>query len=130
MVEEGKKNLKRTRRIVIIDDEPAFSKLLTKIVSELGYEVMVSTDPRSTFTYQLRDSDIVFVDIQMPHVDGLQVLVMLSGQNTKCSIVLMSGQGERLDEAEKLAKNLNLELIGVLEKPFRLIDVQQVLEGT
>jgi CheY-like chemotaxis protein len=84
---------------------------------------------RSSVTYELRDSDIAFVDIQMPHVDGLQVLALLAGQNTKCSIVIMSGQGERLDEAEKLAKKLNLELIGVLEKPFRLADMKGVLEG-
>ena len=129
MIDQGKQNLKRKRRVVIIDDEAAFTTLLTKMVSELGYEVMVSTDPRSSFTYELRDSDIVFIDIQMPHVDGLQVLALLSGQNTKCSIVIMSGQGESLDEAEKLAKKLNLELIGALEKPFRLADVKGLLEG-
>ena len=99
------------------------------MIRDLGHEVMVSTDARSSFTYELRDSDIAFVDIQMAHVDGLQVLALLAGQNTKCSIVIMSGQGERLDEAEKLAKKLNLELIGALEKPFRLADIKGLLEG-
>jgi two-component system alkaline phosphatase synthesis response regulator PhoP len=129
VVEQGEQTLKRMRRVVIIDDEPAFSTLLTNMISGLGYEVKISADARSSFIYELRDSDIAFVDIQMPHVDGLQVLALLAGQNTKCSIVLMSGQGERLDEAEKLAKKLNLQLIGVLEKPFCLADVEGVLEG-
>ncbi len=129
MVEQGSPPGKRKRRIVIIDDEPAFSKLLAKMVGELGYDVMVSTDARSSYTYELRQSDIVFVDIQMPHVDGFQVLEKLARQNVKCSIVLMSGQGERLDQAEKLTKKLDLQLVGVLEKPFRLGDVELVLEG-
>ena len=129
MVEQGSPSGKRKRRIVIIDDEPAFSKLLAKMVGDLGYDVMVSTDARSSYTYELRQSDIVFVDIQMPHVDGFQVLEKLARQNVKCSIVLMSGQGERLDQAEKLTKKLDLELVGVLEKPFRLVDVELVLEG-
>lgn len=129
MVEQGLPSGKRKRRVVIIDDEPAFSKFLAKIVSDLGYDVMVSTDARSSYTYELRPSDIAFVDIQMPNVDGLQVLALLAGQNTRCSIVVMSGHGERLDEAEKLAKELDLTLIGALEKPFRLADVIEVLKG-
>jgi CheY-like chemotaxis protein len=129
MVEQGLPSGKRRRRVVIIDDEPALSKLLAKMVSDLGYDVMVSTDARSSHTYELRQSDIVFVDIQMPHVDGFQVLEQLARQNVKCSIVLMSGQGERLDQAEKLTKKLDLQLVGVLEKPFRLPDVELVLEG-
>lgn len=129
MVEQGLPSGKRKRRIVIIDDEPAFSKLLARMVGDLGYDVMVSTDARWSHTYELRQSDIVFVDIQMPHVDGFQVLEKLARQNVKCSIVLMSGQGERLDQAEKLTKKLDLQLVGVLEKPFRLPDVELVLEG-
>ena len=127
MAEKGKSE--RLRRVVIIDDEPAFSTVLTQMVSSLGYEVMVSSDPRSSRTYELRDSDIVFIDALMPHVSGLQVLEQLARQNVKSGIVLMSGQGERLDEAEKLAKKLGLYLIGALEKPFRLADVKLVLDG-
>jgi CheY-like chemotaxis protein len=129
MVEQGKQKLMRMRRVVIIDDEPAFSTLLSKMVSGLGFDVMVSTDARSSHTYEIRDSDVVFVDILMPDVGGLQVLEQLALQNAKCSIVLMSGQGERLDEAEKLAMKLDFQLVGVLEKPFRLVDVEQALEG-
>jgi CheY-like chemotaxis protein len=129
MVEQGLPSGKSKRRVVIIDDEPAFSKFLAKMLSDLGYDVVVSTDARSSYTYELRPSDIAFVDIQMPNVDGLQVLALLAGQNTRCSIVVMSGHGERLDEAEKLAKELDLTLIGALEKPFRLADVIEVLKG-
>lgn len=129
MAEEDLAKRKRRKRVVIIDDEPAFSTVLTKMVSSFGYEVMVSTDARSSHTYEIRDSDIVFVDILMPYVGGLKVLEQLARQNVKSSFVLMSGQGERLDEAEQFAKKLDLQVIGMLEKPFRLADVKLVLEG-
>jgi two-component system, OmpR family, alkaline phosphatase synthesis response regulator PhoP len=129
VVDEEKQKLKRLRRIVIIDDEPAFSTVLSNIVSGLGYEVVISSDPKSSRTYELRDSDIVFIDVLMPHVSGIQVLEQLARQNVKSAIAIMSGQGERLDEAEKLAKKLGLYHIGTLEKPFRLADVKLVLEG-
>ncbi len=66
------KNLASGRRVVIIDDEPAFSELLNKLVSGFGYDLKVSSDPRSSRTYELRDSDIFF-DVLMPRLRGLQV---------------------------------------------------------
>ena len=117
------------RRIVIIDDEPTFAETLTKMVKSLGYDVTISTDARSSYTFELKSSDIVFVDVLMPNVSGLQVLQKLAQQKAKSSIVLMSGHLERLDEAEKLARKLDLNLIGALEKPFRLEDVKDVLLG-
>ena len=117
------------RRVVIIDDEPAFAETLTKMVKSLGFEVTVSTDARSSYTFALENTDIVFVDVLMPNVSGLQVLEKLAQQKTRSSIVLMSGHLERLDEAEKLARKLDLNLVGSLEKPFRLEDVKDVLLG-
>jgi len=126
----NQRNPERLRRIVIVDDEAAFAAYLTILVRGLGYDVMVSLDPRSSRTYELRDSDIIFLDILMPHVSGLQVLEQLARQNVKSAIVLMSGHGELLDKAEKLASTLELQVIGALEKPFRLVDIKLVLEGT
>lgn len=117
------------RRVVIIDDEPAFAETLTKMVKSLGFDVTVSTDARSSYTFELKTSDVVFVDVLMPNVSGLQVLEILARQKTRSSIVLMSGHLERLDEAEKLARKLDLNLVGALEKPFRIEDVKDVLLG-
>jgi DNA-binding NtrC family response regulator len=117
------------RRVVIIDDEAAFAETLTKMVKSLGFDVTVSTDARSSYTFELKTSDIVFVDVLMPNLSGLQVLEKLAAQKAKSSIVLMSGHFERLDEAEKLARKLDLNLIGALEKPFRIEDVRDVLLG-
>ena len=91
--------------------------------------VSISSDPRSSRTYELRDSDIVIIDVLMPHVSGFQVLEQLAHQNAKSAIVFMSAQGEFLDKAEKLASKLDLLVIWALEKPFRLADVMGVLEG-
>jgi DNA-binding NtrC family response regulator len=117
------------RRVVIIDDEVSFAETLTKMVKSLGFDVTVSTDARSSYTFELKTSDVVFVDVLMPNVSGLQVLEKLARQKAKSSIVLMSGHLERLDEAEKLARQLDLNLIGALEKPFRIEDVRDVLLG-
>lgn len=120
-------SLKPLRRIVIIDDEPAFVDTLSAMVLSLGYEVTISPNARSSDTFELTDEDIVFLDVLMPNSSGLQVLDQLAQQKATCAIVLMSGHLERLDGAEKYAESLDLNLIGALEKPFRLDDVKDVL---
>ena len=117
------------RRVVIIDDEAAVAEILAKMVKSLGFDATVSTDARSSYTFELKTSDVVFVDVLMPHVSGLEVLEKLARQKAKSSIVLMSGHLDRLEEAEKLARKLGLNLIGALEKPFQLEDLKDVLLG-
>lgn len=121
--------LHQVRRAVIIDDEPAFVAMLTKMLESFGFEVKVSTDARSSQTYEIRDSDIVFVDAQMPHVSGSEVLEQLARQGAKSPIVAMSGDPQGLDQAESLARKLELNLTGVLEKPFRVADLKFILDG-
>jgi DNA-binding NtrC family response regulator len=77
----------------------------------------------------MMSSDIVFVDALMPHVSGLQVLEQLARQGTKSYVVTMSGSPQSLDQVERLARKLELNLIGVLEKPFRLDDLKYILDG-
>jgi len=117
------------RRAVIIDDEPAFVEVLKKMLSGLSYEVAVSTDSSASSTFDVSDDDIVFLDVLMPNTSGLRVLEQLARQQAKCAIVLMSGSVDRLDAAEKYAESLQLNLVGALEKPFRLAEVSLVWEG-
>ena len=119
----------RKRRVVIIDDDPAFGELLTSLVGSLGHDAVVKEDSSASHTYEVRDSDIVFVDMLMPKVSGVQVLEQLARQNVKSAIVLVSSNDQLLHEAEQLVKSLDLGLLGVLHKPFQLLDVQTLLEA-
>ena len=83
--------------------------------------------PGPSYALDLADDDIVFLDVLMPDTSGLQVLDQLAQQGSKCFIVLMSGHLERLEGAETYAERLDLNLIGALEKPFRLEDIKDVL---
>jgi CheY-like chemotaxis protein len=120
---------RRKRRVVIIDDDPAFGELLITLVGSLGHDAVVKEDSSASHTYEIRDSDIVFVDLMMPKVSGVQVLEQLARQNVKSAIVLVSSNDKYLLEAEKVMKKLDLELLGVLHKPFQLPDVKSVLEA-
>lgn len=116
------------RRVIIIDDDPAFARTLTKMVGSLGHDVVVKGDSSASHTYEVRDDDIIFVDLLMPRVSGVQVLEQLARQGVKSTIVLMSGHDHSLREAEKFVKKLDLRFAGMLFKPFRLPDVKSILD--
>jgi DNA-binding NtrC family response regulator len=116
------------RRVVIIDDDPAFAGVLAKMAGSLGHDAVVRGDSSASHTYEVRDDDIVFVDLLMPTVSGVQVLEQLARQGVKSIIVLMSGHDYSLREAEKLVKKLDLRFSGILYKPFRLPDVKSILD--
>ena len=114
--------------VLVIDDDHSFCLFMAKLVRSLGYEVMTTTEPTTASLYQLSAADVVFIDILMPAMDGFEVLKTLSSQDAKCAIVLMSGSDDRLVRNEAMANQLGLRLLGVLHKPFRLADLQGILQ--
>ena len=119
--------LKPARRVLVIDDEAAFCRFMARLISSLGYEVTTTCQAKCAYLDELKEPDIVFIDMVMPDMDGIAVLEVLAEYKVKSAIVLMSGADTNLAMAEAFAKQADLRLIGVLHKPFRLIDVQTIL---
>jgi|EndMetStandDraft_7_1072992.scaffolds.fasta_scaffold408640_2 CheY-like chemotaxis protein len=119
------------RKVLVIDDDDTFCMLLATMLSQWGYSVMTSTQAQSINLDEMTEADIIFLDMIMPGMSGLEVLDLLSSHQIKSSIVLMSGvENEVLVTAETFAKHNDLQLIGVLYKPFRASDVIAVLWAT
>lgn len=119
--------LRPARRVLVIDDEAAFCRFMARLISSLGYEVTTTCQAKCAYLDELKEPDIVFIDMVMPDMDGIAVLEVLAQYKIKSAIVLMSGADTNLAMAEAFAKEADLRLIGVLHKPFRLIDVQTIL---
>ena len=83
-------------RILIIDDEPANLKLLDKMLSTQGYQQRVLIqDPREVLpSYQAERPDLILLDINMPHLDGYQVMEQLTELNDPLlpPIVILTAQ--------------------------------------
>jgi len=63
-------------RILIIDDEPANTKLLERLLDEAGYaNYRSTTDPRHALPlYEEFKPDLILLDLLMPHLDGYAVM--------------------------------------------------------
>ena len=85
--------------ILVIDDEPVNIKLVTKILQSKGYTNILSTlDGRETLpVYRGQKSDLIILDLNMPYMDGFQVMEELrrAGDPDLPPILVLTAQQSR-----------------------------------
>ena len=69
-------------RLLIIDDERGIRNTLKEILADEGYEVEVAENGKQGLEMaQAKAYDLIFSDIKMPEMDGIDVLKALKGQS-------------------------------------------------
>ena len=81
-------------RILVIDDESAIRDSMRMILEYEGYDFLGAATGEEGITLVERESvDLVFLDIKMPGMDGLEVLGKLKAQGDQLPVVMISGHG-------------------------------------
>lgn len=123
----------RKSRILVVDDDPFALKLLVTQLRQLGHDVLAFANPREALDLLEADRnvvDIVFSDLQMPSMDGVEFLRHLVSARYGGQLVLMSGEDPRiLRSAESLANARGLRVLGSLSKPATREQLQRSLEA-
>ena len=118
-------------KIYLIDDEPALLELYSDVVRLVGLPVQSFTRASQFFELVTDfDSDSILVlDLQMPEIDGIEVMRRIAPLSNPPALVLVSGEDSGvLLAAEKLGRAHNLQILTTLTKPVRLIHFQKILE--
>src|SRR6187455_1453896 len=83
-----------TGRILVIDDETAIRDTMRMILEYEGYDCITAASGAEGLTLTERESpDLVFLDIKMPGMDGLETLSRLRGMNDALPVVIVSAHG-------------------------------------
>jgi putative two-component system response regulator len=109
---------KETARILIVDDEPVNLKLLDKMLSAQGYtNLALVQDPRLVLeVYHQQRTDLILLDINMPHLDGYGVMEQLKTLDDPLLppvVVLTAQHGQ-----DFLLRALNAGARDFITKPF------------
>ena len=108
--------------ILIVDDQESNVMLLEKMLSNAGYQRLTSTmDPHAVCPlYLAHRYDLILLDLQMPEMDGFQVMEDLKEIETEgyLPVLVVTAQpGHKLRALQTGAKDF-------VSKPFDLIEVQ------
>jgi two-component system nitrogen regulation response regulator NtrX len=118
-------------RILVIDDEAEIRRSVRMILEYEGYEVIEASSGPEGLTLAEREApDLVFLDIKMPGMDGLDALQRIKAANDTLPVVIISGHGtvSTAVEATKLGA------FDFIEKPLAservLVTIRNALDQT
>ena len=103
--------------ILVVDDEPQITALLSGYLSSRGYQVRVASEGLHALALVDQEPpDLIVLDIHMPGMNGIEVLKRLRAKHYAGGVILLtSSPDERL-----LKEGLDLGAIEILGKPVDL----------
>jgi CheY-like chemotaxis protein len=115
-------------RIVVVDDDLKVLRAVAAYLRGLGHDVRTATDGlEATAALSEAPADLVVTDINMPGMDGIEIITSLRDAASDTPIIAMSGGGlfdgaMLLDSAEALGADRTLG------KPFDLEDLRRAVD--
>lgn len=127
-----KKTLKTTnksiQKILVADDEPSIREIISLMLTENEYHVTCVEDGLEAWQ-RLQDEkyDILITDIQMPNLNGHELLRKLDNEKTQklYKIVLTGGTSLSFSKNDN---SLNNNIDAILEKPFKKEQLIQIID--
>jgi len=113
----------KASKILVVDDEPANLRLVEKILQIAGYQYieLVSDSREVVEKYLQQGSDLILLDLNMPFMDGYEVMLKLQGLNQEvlAPIMVLTAQQAR----EYRIRALDLGARDFICKPFDQIEL-------
>ncbi len=112
-------------RILVVDDESTIVRWVGAILRSEGYEITSAEDGEVGLrSFEEQPSDLVLLDVMLPHVDGFEVCARIRETST-VPIIMLSG---RSDERDKV-RCLRLGADDYLVKPFGIDELVARVEA-
>lgn len=113
-------------KILLIEDDVAFSAMLERFLKKNGFEVDVTYSSEEAQKKMKGSSyDLVFTDLRLPDDDGISVLTKVKDQHPDTPVILMTGYAE-VSTAVKAMKKGAFDYIS---KPFNQDEVLAVIQN-
>jgi DNA-binding response OmpR family regulator len=103
-----------TTRILIVDDEPRYLRLLEANLRTEGYDVVTAADGQKAIDlFSAAPADLVLLDVMMPNLDGFETCQRLR-QFSNVPIIMLTARGDEQDRV----KGLDVGADDYITKPF------------
>jgi CheY-like chemotaxis protein len=111
------------RKVLVVDDDPVVGKSFDRVLSGKGYAVITASSGQEALTkLETEDYDVVFTDIKMPGMSGLEMTEQVKQKRPWLPVVIVTGYGSPDNEARADAAGVS----GFLRKPLS----PEMIEGS
>lgn len=116
-------------RVLVVDDSKPILCLLEVILGK-QFEVFAAHDGFSAMNWLMEGNrpDVIISDLQMPNIDGTELITYLTNSNYYDSIPILILSGATEDEIRK--QSGKLRIAGVITKPFDPTDLLKKVRDT
>lgn len=115
------------QRILVVDDDTSYRKLLTYQLTKAGYDVLLANDGQEALSWlgsPQQRPDLILLDLLMPRFSGIEFLNSLKAYPFKIPVILVSGA-----DAPIVRQTLTLaKPDAFLSKPFAMPDLLEKIK--
>lgn len=105
----------KAKEIMVVDDEAGIRALLSDALMQEGYSVTLAKNGKDSLRLlNKRRFDVLITDINMPHINGLELIRVMKKKGRREKVILISGN----PVDEKLLNNEVMPVFAQLTKPF------------
>ena len=111
-------------KILLLEDTTALNKAITKVLKLNRHIVDAFTDGKAVLDVIEKSYDLYILDINVPHVNGLELLELICAHNPHAKVIIISANTDirYVQEAYKLG------CVDYLKKPFHLEELRVKIE--
>jgi CheY-like chemotaxis protein len=103
------------KKVLVVDDDPVVGRSFDRVLSERGYAVITAANGQEALDRMAReDYDMVFTDIRMPGMDGIDVAAEIKARQPWMPVVIVTGYGT----ADAQARAKEVGVTAFLHKPL------------
>jgi CheY-like chemotaxis protein len=88
------------RKVLVVDDDPVVGRSFDRVLSARGYAVITAENGQEALSKLGGENyDVVFTDIRMPGMSGLEVAERVKASQPWLPVVIVTGYGTEANEA-------------------------------
>ena len=126
LIERAKED-KQGALILVVDDDPGTCTTLKNIFRHRGYGVCtVYTGEEAVAEARKKDYDIIFIDVKLPTINGLETYLAIKEVNPEAVAIMMTGY--RQEVADLVEEALNNNAYTCLYKPLDMEEILRLVE--
>lgn len=111
------------RKVLVVDDDPVVGKSFSRVLSQKGYVVITAQNGQEALNkLQEGEYDVVYTDIKMPGMDGLELAEHVKARRPWTPVVIVTGYGTTANEERAKAAGVS----AFLHKPLS----PEMIEGS